>query len=218
MISEQEYLRIKEWITGDYHNINKLLSNELYLEKEDYNYIVFRILTNLRWVCKYANMNLIEDEDLIKSIVKETPDIIRYLKQTEELCLLAMESTEYKPWQLFRYSIKPESQTEKICLYAVSRQGMVLNKVVNQTDEICLAAVKQSGLALRYVKNKTEEICIAAINQNPEAIKHIENVTPNIYIGCAANKVKELHKYIENDDQLVKLEETIARMILAMKK
>ena len=100
----------------------------------------------------------------------------------------------------------------------MSKCGIVLNRVVKQTDKICLIAVKQNGLALRFVKNKTDEICTAAIKQNPEAIKYIDNIEQNVYIEAVANKIKELHKYIKDNDQLIELEEALIRMILAMKK
>ena len=87
-----------------------------------------------------------------------------------------------------------------------------------RTYELCFEAVKQNGLALRFVKNKTDEICTAAIKQNPEAIKYIDNIEQNAYIEAVANKIKELHKYIKDNDQLIELEETLIRMILTMKK
>lgn len=218
MLSELQLLKLRQKISNNHNNINKLLSNEFELGKEDYYQAVIWVLTKFRWIHKYANLNLIEDEELIKSIIKEVPSIIRHIpNQPEELCMLALES-HYKPQSLFRYSILPEYQTDKICLYAVSKCGMVLNRVVRQTDEICLAAVKQSGLSLKYVKNKTDEICVEAIKQNPNAIKYIDNVTPNIYIGSVVGKIQELDKYISDNKQLKILEETIIRMILAMKK
>ena len=217
MLTDNQFFDIKQRIIDHPNNINRLLSNEFGLDKEDYDKAVFSALTKLQWVYKYANLNLIEDEDLIKSIIKEAPSIIRYIpNQPEELCILALES-HYKPQSLFRYCILPEYQTDKICLYAVSKCGMVLNKVVNQTDEICLAAVKQSGLSLKYVTNKTDEICVEAIKQNPNAIKYIDEVTPNIYIGSVVGKIQELDEYMGNNKQLKVLEETIIRMILAMK-
>ena len=183
------------------------------------------IITSAGYVKRYINFSIIEDERIIEDLIKFDPGIITYIPgQPEHLCILSLEyankdKTIYNsPDKIFRYSINSKNQTDRICEFAMSKCGIVLNRVVKQTDKICLIAVKQNGLALRFVKNKTDEICTAAIKQNPEAIKYIDNIEQNAYIEAVANKIKELHKYIKDNDQLIELEETLIRMILTMKK
>ena len=47
--------------------------------------------------------------------------------------------------------IRHIKQTNKLCLIAVQGNGFALKYVQNQTPEICLAAVKQYGMALHFV-------------------------------------------------------------------
>lgn len=65
------------------------------------------------------------------------------------------------------------TQTEKMCLKAVAKDGLTLKHVINKNYNICLTAVIQNGLALEFVDkvNKTYELCKEAITQNGLAIK-----------------------------------------------
>lgn len=71
-------------------------------------------------------------------------------------------------------------QTEELCLFAVRRNGYVLQYVKEQNESICLEAVKQDGYALQYVKEQTESICLEAVKQNGEALAFVKNQTPHI--------------------------------------
>ena len=222
--------RISKYIRDVYilpESINSIIK-ELISECDDWKEIsetLKDIITFAGYIKRYIDFSIIEDERIIEDLIKFDPGIITYIPgQPEHLCILSLEyankdKTIYNsPDKIFRYSIDSKNQTDKICELAMSKCGIVLNRVVKQTDKICLIAVKQNGLALRFVKNKTDEICIEAIKQNPEAIKYIDNIEQNVYIEAVANKIKELHKYIKDNDQLIELEETLIRMILAMKK
>ncbi len=45
--------------------------------------------------------------------------------------------------------------------------------VSNQTEKICLAAVRKSGMVLPYVKNKTEKILLEAKISKENALEDI---------------------------------------------
>jgi hypothetical protein len=74
--------------------------------------------------------------------------------------------------------IPEKYRTEKLCLVAVSMNGLALQYVVNQTYDMCMIAVKENGYALQFVKRKHPEMCLAAWRQN----NNIKNyIPPDIY-------------------------------------
>lgn len=66
---------------------------------------------------------------------------------TEELAFLAVQEDSY----LLSYI--REHQSPRVCLAAVSDNGLMLGHVVNQTDEIVSAAVAQNGDAAKYINH-----------------------------------------------------------------
>ena len=103
-------------------------------------------------------------------------------QQGEKSVLTKDQEEEYikkvKKEPLFLKEI--ETQTEAICLAAVSKMGKALKYVKNQTPEICMAAVKRSGKAIQYVKNQTEELCLEAMKKSPMSLEFVENQTDDI--------------------------------------
>lgn len=218
--------RVKE-LSNRPTSINALLID--IINDEEYDDIIKNILYILNrhpYVVQYINFHYIEDIHIIEEMIKYNPDVLRYVPgQPEDLCILALETCNkargrlYKPESLFRYVIKPQYQTDKICLYAVSLCGSVLNKVVNQTEEICIAAVKQHGLALRFVREQTVKICAEAVKQNPKAFKYIDEdiIHKDIYLEAIIGKIKELDEYIEDKESFKQMREIIIKNILELK-
>ena len=79
-----------------------------------------------------------------------------------------------------------ENKTPKICLEAVSLNGLALQYINRQTPEICLAAVSQNGKALQYVREQTEEICLAAVKQDGMALVYVKDWYQTAEICLAA--------------------------------
>ncbi len=94
---------------------------------------------------------------------------VRPEDQTEAICLNAVEKDG---WSL-QY-VKPKLQTEAICLKAVEHHGSALQHVPKklQTEAICLVAVGKDGWALQYVPHelRTEAICLAALQRALEFV------------------------------------------------
>ncbi len=51
--------------------------------------------------------------------------------------------------------IRHIKQTNKLCLIAVQGNGFALKYVQNQTQKMCLVAVQQNGAALQFVWMRT---------------------------------------------------------------
>lgn len=88
-----------------------------------------------------------------------------------------------------------ENQTREICTEAVENNAYALEHVENQTLELCTIAVKKNPFALEHVKNQTPELCTIAVKKNPFAIKHVKIQTPKLCIlavkinGCALSYI-----------------------------
>ena len=107
------------------------------------------------------------EEDAL-SMVRQDPMLIRLIdNKTPKVCLEAVSLNGLALQHI-------NHQTPEICLAAVSQNGKALQYVKEQTEEICLAAVKQDGMALEYVKDhcETAEVCLAALDQNADAYKY----------------------------------------------
>ena len=107
------------------------------------------------------------EEDAL-TMVRQDPMLLRLIdNKTPKVCLEAVSLNGLALQYINR-------QTPEICLAAVSKNGMALQYVREQTEEICLTAVKQDGMALEYVKDcyETAEVCLAALDQNVDAYKY----------------------------------------------
>ena len=134
--------------------VNVLL--EEVFENEEYDNIIkiiFRILSKYPFITRYINFNNI-DYKIIEEIIKFNPDALMYVpKQPEDLCMLALETCNkakgrlYKPESLFRYVIKPQYQTDKICLQAPPFNLTLL------TLGACIAFFKLGILSSMYKKS-----------------------------------------------------------------
>lgn len=123
--------------------------------------------------------------------VNGNPDAIQYVPQTEELCLIAVtfrprtirfvrEQTDKVcvmaiendgcASDLYQYIT---NWSEYVCLVAVSKYGMWLEKIPLQTKEICVAAIISDSNALQFVKDQDDEICRLAVTISPKAIKYV---------------------------------------------
>lgn len=101
----------------------------------------------LRNILKYTR-----DKNLLEACISIYPDLIKDISfQYEDLCKLCLE-------------IKPENiefiknKTEKLSLYAVSKDGMLLRHIKEtQTENICNKAIEQNKFAFQFIINPTPE-------------------------------------------------------------
>ena len=147
------------------------------------------LLYILEFIHQRGPLMLAYDFDLGRFIIKDNPIylqfrsevqkdgyFLRFIKpedQTEELCLLAV----YKKPYALKYVAK---QNERICLLEVSKIGGALEYVKEQTEEICKRAVQNDGFALQYVAKQNEEICLLALQQFVGAILYVREKTDRI--------------------------------------
>lgn len=114
-------------------------------------------------------------------IVRASKDGISKVKQTPELCKLAVQTHG----TAIKYI---ENQTDELKWLAVRRSAKSL-KYISLTDEMCLEAIKMNWYAIQYITDPTEEMIEAAIEIDYEAIMFVQQ-TPEL---CA--KVLELNPY-----------------------
>ena len=69
------------------------------------------------------------------------------------------------------------NRTDRVCMFAVKKDGMNLKYIDIQWPELCMAAVEENGMALQYVIKKTEDICMKAIEQSSCAIRFVNDPT-----------------------------------------
>ena len=100
--------------------------------------------------------------------------------------------------------------TEQDRINIVSKNGLMLQKIVNQTEKICVAAIEQNPEAvqyvypecmtdivkmtavtkdptmLKYIDDQTEELCLEAVKQNPKMLQYVNNQTEEICIKAVS--------------------------------
>ena len=115
-----------------------------------------------------------QTEHLCWIALLQIPDAIEFIKQpTHEQCVYAVQKRGY----LLRH-IRPEFQTEQLCLDAVTQFGFTLKYVVAQTPEICKKAIDRCGFALIDVHKQTDEIVLYAIRKDPHNLQYVLQKTP----------------------------------------
>jgi len=125
----------------------RLLPDSVMIEKQDGSFIT-RSLEILE-VHHIRDLQLWDDDKFCEYVVDHYDDAFRYVR----------------------------SQSYKVQLMAVKRNGNNLQYIDKQTHELCLEAVKQYGLAIRYAKIISHDICWAALENNIHAYNFIESPT-----------------------------------------
>ncbi len=137
--------------------------------------------------------------------VLENPYSLKYVDQTERICLAAVKRDGYA----LRYV---KYKTKEICLEAVKTFGLSLEYVEDQTEEVSLEAVKNNAYALLYVKDKTDRVCLEAINKNANAIEFIDInerskalIVLNFYLNHKKDKdvLTKIIKKFHNDKEFI---------------
>ena len=104
----------------------------------------------------------------------------------------------------FNKSIKDiKNPSEKLKLFAVTRNGDAIMYIQNPSDVVQLAAVNQYGDAIRYINNPSDEVQLAAVNQYGDAIRYIlrKDIIPSEQVQLAAvNQNGEAIRYILRKD------------------
>lgn len=98
--------------------------------------------------------------------IKAQPKLIKDIDNPCELLVTAAVCSYWK-------AIKWVKQTEALCLIAVSTTPDALKYCEFQTEAVCRAALKQNPLAIEHVVKPTGPIAFYAIERNPNAFKYI---------------------------------------------
>jgi len=107
-----------------------------------------------------------QNPNLCTCAVKQTMEALKFVEQTEEICLLAV--------QLYADALNYiENKTDQVCLMAVQSHIEAL-KYANQTDEVCSIAIQKCPDALKYIKNQTQKLCLDAIKINRNCFKYVD--------------------------------------------
>lgn len=101
---------------------------------------------------------------------------------TEDIIKLALETSDK--------TIKYIEQTKEMCMYAVEEYGTALQYIEKPNKDIILAAIENDGVALKFIKNKTEEICMIAVKSNGLALQFVNRNCANYY-NLSLTAVKE---------------------------
>jgi hypothetical protein len=131
-----------------------------------------------------APERLLTKNNLIK-IINADPKSIRYFKlkhQTDDLCRLAVKLDP----ENIKY-INSRILSESDILDIVSKNGMLLDHIVNQTYKICETAVKNDGCALFFVNKgigNIDQLEKIALDQRPHAIKYVQKPTEEQWISA----------------------------------
>jgi hypothetical protein len=142
------------------------------------------------------NLDMWDDYEFCKKLVKTDPCNIRYVKnKSHEICKLAVESNAYAIDYL-----NQKCQTDEICMLAIKTYLNSFVNIRNKTLELCNYVLVRDGLLLRYIKNQTEEMCELAIKNNPSAFEFVKNKTPKL-CNMAISKDGNLIRFVKIQTQ-----------------
>ena len=135
--------------------------------------------------------------DIVNKLLGIRGELIKYIdpiNQTEELCMIAVQSDPEAIKHISKdrqtetvcqaaVQVDPNSiqhidnPSESVCILVVSKLPGLLKDIKNQTPSICQAAVRKAPLAIRFVNDQTDDLCIMSVSKDPTAIKYIKNPT-----------------------------------------
>jgi len=191
------------------------------------------------------------DKQLCVAAVTNDGLALKYIEnQTKEICMLALKNKpiSYKHIknrtnELYEYLLEldctfikeiqyyikdDEDFLDKMQLYCVRKNGLLLKYLINPSYEMCLDAIKDNiealeyipnnlltdnllkyalslnGLALKCVKQQTEIMCINAVNNNAMAIKYVDNefLTEELCITAIKSNYKAFGEIINPSFEL----------------
>lgn len=122
----------------------------------------------------------------IEICIKEYPGVIKHVKQTEELCWIALRSDPTS----IKYIKEP---SEEMSLYAINNVGhwvsLPRNFCTVQTEAIKWALVRSKfSYYFRYIENPTEEMCLEFIRLAPSNLRYICQPTDEMkFLAVSAN-------------------------------
>ena len=122
-------------------------------------------------ISKFADLKNKTLSDCLNAVRKDGA-CLKYVPevfQTFEVCKTAIEHDG----QFLMYVI---NQTEELCLIAVqSNRTCSLQYVKNQTYAICLKAIQTSGWSLKWVDKKILDynLCLTAVKKNHNALQYV---------------------------------------------
>jgi hypothetical protein len=122
--------------------------------------------------------------EALQHVKNQTVDLCKYAIEQDLMALMYVHNVTLELYQMaekenfniLRY-IK-EKQPRQLCEFAVKRNGLLLEFVLEQDLGLCVIAVQQNGRALKFVKKqfKTPYVCNLAIKENYLAVEFIEDM------------------------------------------
>jgi hypothetical protein len=121
--------------------------------------------------------------------------------------------TNVEPLEIIKFNpshIKNiEKPTYNMCYEAVKRCGDLINSIpiVFQDEKMCLGAVSNDGLAIKYLVSfrQSHNVCIKALEQNINSFRFIKFLTEpliKMVLDADYNLIKDM-QHIINDDKLL---------------
>jgi hypothetical protein len=78
------------------------------------------------------------------------------------------------------------NHSERMCLAAVTVNGMALGLAKRKTPKVRMAAIMQNPDSIQFITNPTEEEQLAAVRIDAYAVKHIKNPSYKVYLNACA--------------------------------
>uniref|UniRef100_A0A6C0EAE2 DUF4116 domain-containing protein n=1 Tax=viral metagenome TaxID=1070528 RepID=A0A6C0EAE2_9ZZZZ len=128
--------------------------------------------------------------DLIKLSLEEFPSAIKFVKQTDEICNIAIKNDpsviryiKNKTYDHYKLAIEMCDKYHSIlveedpCLVEeiLEYYPSLLEYVKHQSDEACTIAIKKDPSTIRFVHSQTPELCNLAISLDVNCSKYIKN-------------------------------------------
>lgn len=111
-----------------------------------------------------------QNHNMCKEAIKQNPDSIRYATYKDREDIIRALDYNSKNFEFIE-------QTEDNIIYALNKNGLLLNMVKNQSYNHCLTAINQNPHSLQYATSITEDLIELALRKDGTTIKYIKNAT-----------------------------------------
>lgn len=127
--------------------------------------------------CMIYEVTLLDNARVCKKVKKYKSDSIVISNPLSIRDFIKLHDVAKLFVTLYGPSLKYIDQTNELCMIAVQQDGYSLKYVKNQTEEICTMAIEQYAHSLKYVHNQSDELCTKAIEHNIHALQYVHNQT-----------------------------------------
>lgn len=150
----------------------------------------------------------LKTNELILTAIKKDPSVIDSISdQTEEMCLLAIETAQ--PYIDYRFLSNLRVQTPKVSELMVSIDGG-LRYINNKTPELCWKSIKLFPKNLRFVPAEIQspDMCLYAIKLDPDCYSYVLIAkNPNV-----ESTISNLQRIIEVNKNKLEVKATISSL------